>query len=337
MADSLHRSYSVIDRSYVSIIKRDVRAMAGRIGFSTGRMGELDIIIAELTSNLVKYAQAGELLVRDIPSRTNPGIELISADSGPGMVDPARMMTDGLSTGGSLGQGLGAIRRLADLFQLYSLPGRGTIGLVRVFQKPLTSPVVAPAAAAQALLVSKVDQTPCGDGFYCKLTTSSLRLFLGDGLGHGLPAHQAVEQATRTMAQQCDNSPAAWLTAIHRAAVGTRGLVGTAAVFNFASRKWTVCGVGNIQTQLCGGSYTKRYAAQNGILGYNMPRTLQEHTLPYEPGQCLVMVSDGIQTRWNPARYPNVSRCDPMVLAAAIYKEYSRQTDDMSVAVARIH
>jgi anti-sigma regulatory factor (Ser/Thr protein kinase) len=337
MADFLHRSYPVIDRSYVSIIKRDVRALAVSLRFSSGRLSELDIIIAELTSNLVKYAQAGELLVRVIPNAVNAGIELISADSGPGMVDTARMKIDGVSTGGSLGQGLGAIGRLADLFQLYSLPGRGTIGLVRVFPAPPQPPLVAPAATAQALLVSKVDQIPCGDGFYCKLTTNSLRIFLGDGLGHGLPAHQAVRQATQAMAQQRDNSPAAWLTAIHRAAIGTRGLVGTAAVFNFATRKWTLCGVGNIQTQLCGGSYTKSYAAQNGILGYNMPRLLREYDLPYEPGQCLVMASDGIQTRWNPARYPNMSRYDPMVLAAAIYKEHGRQTDDMSVAVARIY
>ncbi|GAB3642977.1 SpoIIE family protein phosphatase [Spirosoma arcticum] len=337
MANSLHRSYPVVDRSYVSIIKRDVRALAGGLGFSSARLSELDIIIAELTSNLVKYAQAGELLVRVIPNPVNAGIELISADSGPGMVDPARMMIDGMSTGGSLGQGLGAIGRLADLFQLYSLPGRGTIGLVRVFPVPPKRLLVAPAATAQALLVSKVDQMPCGDGFYCKLTTTSLRMFLGDGLGHGLPAHQAVRQAIQAMAQQRDDSPAAWLTAIHRAAIGTRGLVGTAAVFNFATRKWMLCGVGNIRTQLCGGSYIKSYAAQNGILGYNMPRVLQEHELPYEPGQCLVMASDGIQTRWNPTRYPNAGRYDPMVLAAAIYKEYGRQTDDMSVAVARIY
>jgi Stage II sporulation protein E (SpoIIE) len=164
-----------------------------------------------------------------------------------------------------------------------------------------------------------------------------LRIFLGDGLGHGLAAHKAVEQGTRAMAQQLDSSPAKWLMAIHRAAIGTRGLVGTAAIFNFVSRKWTLCGVGNIRTQLCGQSYTKSYMAQNGILGYNMPRTLQEQELPYEPGQYLVMASDGIQSRWNPARYPNAGRYDPMVLAAAIYKECGRHTDDMSVAVARIH
>lgn len=337
MTNSLHRSYPVVDRSYVSIIKRDVRALALSLGFAGVQIGEMDIIIAELTSNLIKYAREGELLIRAISEATNAGIEFISADSGPGMVDTPRMMIDGVTTGGSLGQGLGAIGRLASLFQLYSLPGRVTIGLVRLWLKPPRQPLIPPAATAQALLVSKVDETPCGDGFYCKLTTSSLRIFLGDGLGHGLLAYKAVEQATRTMAQQRDTSPAAWMNAIHRVAIGTRGLVGTAAIFDFASRKWTVCGVGNIRTQLWGKSYLKSFAAQNGILGYNMPRVLQECELPYEPGQCLVMASDGIYSRWNPARYPNVSRYDPMVLAAAIYKEYGRHTDDMSVAVARIH
>ena len=337
MTDPIHRSYPVADRSYVSIIKRDVRALAQTLGFAASRLGELDIIIAELTSNLVKYAQDGELLVRAIPGTIHAGIELISVDSGPGMVDSARMMMDGVSTGGSLGQGLGAVNRLADLFQLYSLPGRCTVGLVRVYVEPPKQPPKNPSATVRALLVSKADQTPCGDGFYCKLTITSLRLFLGDGLGHGLPAHQAVAAATRTMVLQRENSPAAWLTAIHRAAIGTRGLVGTAAVFDFATRKWTVCGVGNIRTQLCGGSYQKSYAAQNGIIGYNMPRMLLEQQLPYEPGQLLVMASDGIQTRWNPARYPTISRYDPMVLAAAIYKEHGRRTDDMSVVVARIH
>jgi anti-sigma regulatory factor (Ser/Thr protein kinase) len=337
MTNSHHRSYPVVDRSYVSIIKRDVRALAIGLGFDGVQIGEMEIIVAELTSNLIKYAQAGELLVRVMSEATNVGIELISADNGPGIVDTSQMMIDGVSTTRSLGQGLGAIGRLADLFQLYSLPGRVTIGLVRLWLKPPSEPLITPAAIAQALLVSKVDETPCGDGFYCKLTTNSLRIFLGDGLGHGLPAYKAVEQATRAMAQQRDNSPAAWLNAIHRVAIGTRGLVGTAAIFSFANRKWTVCGVGNIRTQLWGKSYSKSYAAQNGILGYNMPRVLQECELPYEPGQCLIMASDGIHTRWNPARYPNVSRYDPMVLAAAIYKEYGRHTDDMSVAVARIH
>src|ERR687886_2087816 len=133
MDNTPHRSYAVTDRSYIGIIKRDVRALANQLKFSARKIGEIDIIIAELTSNLVKYANEGELLIRPLKSTTNAGIELISLDSGPGMTDPLRMMIDGVSTGGSLGQGLGAIKRLADLFQLYSIPNRGTIGLVHIY------------------------------------------------------------------------------------------------------------------------------------------------------------------------------------------------------------
>jgi anti-sigma regulatory factor (Ser/Thr protein kinase) len=337
MDNTPHRSYAVTDRSYIGIIKRDVRALANQLKFSARKIGEIDIIIAELTSNLVKYANEGELLIRPLKSTTNAGIELISLDSGPGMTDPLRMMIDGVSTGGSLGQGLGAIKRLADLFQLYSIPNRGTIGLVHIYQKSVDISEKAPLADVQCIVVPKSGETACGDGAYARLSTAGVVMFLGDGLGHGTSAQQAVRQAIHTLEQQRGLSPANWLTAMHRAAIGTRGLVGTCAVFEYGSRKWKLCGVGNIRTQLAGINQTKSYIPQNGILGYNLPRTLIEHELPYEPGHCLVMASDGIQTRWNPARYPNISRYNPIILAAAIYKEFARRTDDMSVVVARIY
>ncbi|GAB3542583.1 ATP-binding protein [Spirosoma fluminis] len=337
MDNTPHRTYPVTDRSYLSLIKREVRALANQLQFSAKKISEVDIIIAELTSNLVKYAKEGELLVRPLHNGTNIGIELISLDKGPGMVDPSRMMLDGVSTGGSLGHGLGAIKRLADLFQLYSLPDRGTIGLVHVYQEPVKLSDKVLLADVQCVIVPKAGETACGDGAYARVTTAGLAVFLGDGLGHGDLAERAIQLALRTLGQQRNLSPAAWLTAIHRAAIGTRGLVGTGAIFELNSRKWKICGVGNIKTQLAGVNQLKNYIPQNGILGYNLPRTLLEHELPYEPGHCLVMASDGIQTRWNPARYPNISRYKPIVLAAAIYKEFARRTDDMSVVVARIY
>jgi anti-sigma regulatory factor (Ser/Thr protein kinase) len=332
-----YRSFPVTDRSFVAVLKREIHLLAIGLGFSAKKIGEVDIIVAELSSNLVKYTKTGEILVKPATEGSNKGLELISLDNGPGMTDPVRMMTDGVSTGGSLGQGLGAIRRLADTFQLYSVPGWGTIGLVRVFQKPVKTTEAIPKATVQALIVPKPGETACGDGCFYKLTSTSLSVFLGDGLGHGLLAQQAVQQALRTVAQQYDSSPASWLTAVHRTAIGTRGLVATGAVFDFVSRKWKVCGVGNIKTQLSSQQQTKNYLAQNGILGYNLPRVLTDQEMGYEPGQCLVMASDGLQTRWSLARYPYIGRYDPIVLAAALYKEHARQTDDMSVVVARIY
>jgi anti-sigma regulatory factor (Ser/Thr protein kinase) len=337
MTDKPHRLYPISDRSYIAALRRDVRLLAIEIGLPATKISEIDIILAELTSNLVKYAQGGEILVRPVLGVTNVGVELISIDTGPGMENAEQMLADGVSTSGSLGHGLGAIQRLADLFQLYSVPKQGTIILVRVFNKPASLVPADKLATVYSLLVPKLNETVSGDGFFCRLTTSSLKVFLGDGLGHGVKAHQAIEQATNVMEEQRESSPAAWLTAINKATTGTRGLVGTGANFDFMTRKWTLCGVGNIRTQFMGGHQTKSYAGHNGILGYAMPIKLLEHEFNYEPGQYLIMTSDGIQSRWRPARYAKINRYDPAILAVLIYKEYARLTDDVSVAVARIH
>jgi anti-sigma regulatory factor (Ser/Thr protein kinase) len=337
MTDKPHRFYSIRDRSYIATLRRDVRLLAIDIGLSSFKINEIDIILAELTSNLVKYAQNGEILVRPVIGVSNIGVEIISIDTGPGMDNTEQMIADGVSTGGSLGHGLGAVQRLADLFQLYSIPEKGTIVLVRVFNKPPSSLPADKLATVYSLLVPKANEIVSGDGFCYRLTTSSLKLFLGDGLGHGAKAHHAIEQATNVMEEQRGNSPAAWLTEINKATTGTRGLVGMGANFDFSTRKWTLCGVGNIRTQFMSAHQTKSYLGHNGILGYTMPSKLLEHEFNYEPGQYLIMTSDGIQSRWRPARYPRINWYDPAILAVLIYKEYARLTDDVSVAVARIH
>ncbi len=332
-----HQSFVIPDRSYGAVIKREVRLLAGKLQFSEKKLSELDIIVAELLSNLVKYASNGELLVKPIYDTDNASLELISVDSGPGMPDPNRMMIDGVSTGGSLGQGLGAIQRLANEFQLYSHPDHGTVVLVRLHQKVKPPVTKSSPADIRFINVPKAGQTVCGDACYSKVTSSFLTVFLGDGLGHGVPAQMAVEQAIKTLEQTADHSPANLLDAIHKASAGTRGLVGTCAVFDFASRKWKICGVGNIVTKLSGSMGIKGYMPQNGILGSSLPRTLLDLEMSYERSQLLVMTSDGLQSRWNPARYPGIVKYDPSVLAAIIYKECARHIDDMSVVVSKLY
>ncbi|GAB3784316.1 serine/threonine protein kinase [Spirosoma horti] len=337
MDNTPHRSFIVPDRSYGAAIKRDIRLMASRLRFNEKKMGELDIILAELLSNLVKYATDGELLVKVIPNSHNASLELISVDSGPGMIDANRMLIDGVSTGGSLGQGLGAIKRLSSEFQLYSQPKRGTVVLVRIYENAHQPAALASRAEVRCICVPKEGETVCGDACYSKQTGSSLTVFLGDGLGHGLLAQRAVEQAIRALRQGLDASPSTLVSAIHEASVGTRGLVGTCAVFDFTSRKWKFCGVGNITTRLSGSLGVKGYMPQNGILGHNIPGRLLVQEMPYERNQLLVMASDGLHTRWNPARYPGIGNYDPSILAAIIYKECARHTDDMSVVVSKLY
>ena len=127
MADLPHSKYSLPDRSYQGLVRSELKKLAETAGFHGHRLGETEIVIAEITSNLVKHAaKGGDILARVINSPSR-GIEFIAIDDGPGMLKPLKMMEDGLSTSNTLGQGLGAIRRLSNEFDLYSIPRWGTI------------------------------------------------------------------------------------------------------------------------------------------------------------------------------------------------------------------
>src|SRR5689334_9057122 len=133
MVDTPHVRFAVPDRSYQGVVRSELRKFAESAGFKNKRLAEIEIIIAEITSNLVKYAtKGGEILARKYAGH-NKGIELIAIDHGPGIARPVMMLEDGQSSGSSLGQGLGAIRRLSDEFDLYSLVGWGTILYCRMF------------------------------------------------------------------------------------------------------------------------------------------------------------------------------------------------------------
>ena len=109
--------------------------LAGRVGLSEHRAGEVALAISETASNLVKHAADGAILLRVVRTAQQAGIEFLAVDKGPGMADVAASMRDGRSTAGTLGIGLGMVARLADTFDLHSLPGRGTVMMARFWPR----------------------------------------------------------------------------------------------------------------------------------------------------------------------------------------------------------
>ena len=110
--------------------------MAGRLQFPASRADQLALAVTEAASNLYKHARQGSLLLCVNRDADAPGIELVTIDSGPGLPDVSAAMRDGHSTAGTLGIGLGAIRRLADFSDLYSRPGHGTALIARFWPAP---------------------------------------------------------------------------------------------------------------------------------------------------------------------------------------------------------
>lgn len=114
------------------------RGLALDLGFSGGDASAIAIVVSELTANIVRHAGRGTITLRELQEPR--GLEVVAADDGPGVPDPARAFEDGISRGrsreevllrgegppSSLGCGLGAVRRLSDECAIDSGPGRGT-------------------------------------------------------------------------------------------------------------------------------------------------------------------------------------------------------------------
>ena len=63
MDKTLFKSHLIEERSQLAFIKREIHNTA-KTHFSESRTGEIDIVVSEMLSNIIKYATRGELLVR---------------------------------------------------------------------------------------------------------------------------------------------------------------------------------------------------------------------------------------------------------------------------------
>jgi serine/threonine-protein kinase RsbT len=95
-------------------------------GFDDTRSRMIATAVSELARNILKYASAGEIRLRQIERPSGRGVEIEAVDWGPGIENLELAMRDHFSSGGTLGLGLPGVRRMMDEFSLESTPGEGT-------------------------------------------------------------------------------------------------------------------------------------------------------------------------------------------------------------------
>lgn len=336
---STFSNYKIEDASYTSFIKREIHNLLTQGGFSAHRTGEIDIVVSELASNLVKHAEGGELIYQLCDEGDKRYFEIYGIDYGPGTNDIRRMLVDGASSANTLGHGLGSMNRLSDNFQIYSQSGWGTVVYCRCYAKPQAPRSRQPNNdfSFAALQLPMPGEKLCGDGYCIKKTDDQTIIFLGDGLGHGPHAYDAVQTAIAAFKRCEDTEPSEMLRYISDQVKKTRGLVATIVALNSAQKEWKICGIGNITTRLFEGIVSKNYMAHNGIVGLNIPRTLTTYTVQEERYHTLIMYSDGLKTRFEPVKFNSLMKYDPALIAGVIYKENARRTDDMSVLVGKVN
>jgi serine/threonine-protein kinase RsbT len=96
------------------------RDTAKKLGFGLADQTRLATAISELARNIIKYAERGECVVSDMSDAKIVRVKVDVIDEGPGIGDVQKAMTDGFSTGRSLGMGLPGTRRLVHDFAIDS-------------------------------------------------------------------------------------------------------------------------------------------------------------------------------------------------------------------------
>jgi anti-sigma regulatory factor (Ser/Thr protein kinase) len=334
MDNSNFKSYHIAERSYVSFIKREIHNLV-KPKFTQRRTGEIDLIISELTSNLIKHVGSGELLYKLSGEDDEVVFEVICVDNGPGIKDIIHSMGDGVSSKNTLGHGIGSISRLSNISQFYSIEGWGTIVYAKVYNSATYRPDKK-NVMVRSLKVPLPGEEVSGDGVFVKIIEKKTLVFAGDGLGHGVHAHEAATKAIDAFTNSDSADPSMIIREIHEAVKKTRGLVCAVAVLDHEKKTIEVCGVGNIYVRLHRGLEYKNYLGNNGVVGLNIPRRLENANFEMSKPQFAIFCSDGIKAKWDLTRYPSILKYDPIIIAAALYKDYGRQTDDMSILIVKV-
>ncbi len=329
---------AIEDPSRCAEARRAALVMARQLGFDEVRAGRVGIVVTEACTNILKHAGAGEILLGVTDpgsSELMPELEMLALDKGPGMENLEKCLRDGFSTAsaehGGLGQGLGAIQRLSDESDFYSVPAEGTAILAR-WGQPHANPA---ALRIGAVSVSKHGEEVCGDSWGIEQRDGIFTLLVADGLGHGFDASQASLEAVRILRNHQDVPPATMVDLAHRALRSLRGAAVSVARLDLHSGKMSFSGLGNVAAQIYAGSgHSQHLVSVNGTAGHHSAR-IREFAYAWPSNGVLIMHSDGLSTGTTLDTRPSLVFHDPALIAGVLYRDFSRGHDDATVVVAK--
>ena len=324
---------AIDDSSQIGETRRTAMAMATASGLTETEAGKLALIATEAATNISKHATRGEVILRSIVGYGVRAVDLIAIDSGPGIADVDRALGDGYSTAGTAGHGLGAMARMASDFDIFTVPGGGTVLYARIENESGTSNQRPPFDVG-VVRVAKRGESECGDDWGIVMEDSRVSLAVVDGLGHGEAAAKASRLAVVIAAEHPSEHPAAVVTAMHAGLRATRGAAVAVAELTLSDGVVRYAGLGNISAAITGTADARSLVSHNGIAGHEM-RKVQEFRYDWPTDSLLVMHSDGVSARWDLARYPGLVSRHPSVVAGVLYRDFSRGRDDALVVVVR--
>lgn len=173
----------------------------------------------------------------------------------------------------------------------------------------------------------------CGDQGQWWRRDDGLLLCLVDGLGHGPNAETAALAVLEYMGAHRDEDLHELFAGCDRAVRHTRGAAAGLAHIDERTGVLTFAGIGNIWG-LIRDHREIRMISDYGIVGGGY-RKLRPETYPLEPGNLVMLATDGIQARSADQGWPSVPFGELQAQADMILERWGRKTDDAAVMLYR--
>lgn len=330
MTDTL--SLEISDSSLINAARREATAFARAHGMSEKSQDRLDLICSELGTNLIKHTpRGGHILIQGLISSEGRGVEVFCVDTGHGM-DVEACLVDGFSSVGTLGTGLGAVKRMSDEFDIHALPGRGTTIQARIWNN--TKPDIGRFNFG-GVSVPKAGESLSGDKWAIVAIKDLVYCLLVDGLGHGIEAAEASQLAVRRFKENLSETarPSDLMRILHKSLRGSRGAVAAVAKIQLRKSCIDYCGLGNIAGIVQSPTERKHLVSMNGTVGYEVSKFM-EFKLNWTPESILVMHSDGLSSRTFDSLAEVADKGAP-VIAGWLYQHHAKNIDDATVLVLK--
>lgn len=324
---------AVSDASSVGAARRMALTLAHKIGFDETQSGTLALLATEASRNVLLHGGGGQIVLSGVKEDAAALARILAIDQGAGIANIAEAMSDGFSTAGTMGAGLGAMKRMASKLDIFT--GRnGTVVMIEL-RKPATNETGSNQKLHVAgLAVPYPGERVCGDAWFSHQTPQRTVILLADGLGHGWGASEAAAEAVAVFRQRVELAPGEILAHIHDGLRKTRGAVAAIAEIRPSAGSLIYAGVGNISGVVLENNTSRGLVSHNGTLGMLTPK-IQEFRSDWTPSSTLVLHSDGLHSKWDLSSYAGLVSRHPAVIGGALLRDFRRQRDDASVVVTK--
>lgn len=330
---------AISGESSVYLLRSRLRAVSRRMDFPDSKREHMELVCNEIVTNQNKYADGRGLVQLWEQTGPIPEIHIFALDRGPGIANLPAALSDGFTSGGTLGKGLGTIQRVSDQCDFYTLPDG-----------------VSPASPWHGLAVwacfraakSEQPRRTYQSGVYLRAYHDSvhngdhtcidseesqrIRWIHLDGLGHGEEAAQTVRDTCH--AWDSELSTAESLTRLSKLLQGSRGAVAISCSVDFDSGSGEVSGVGDMSAWLIGNSSRRSLNFAPGILGHSH-RHFESIRFEMPRHGLLLTASDGIRKSWEIGTFPGLWRTHPQLIAFFLGEVIGRNNDDRSIIALR--